>query len=307
MDDYALSIGKFIEELSLEALFLPEEETLLTRADINRPGLPLAGYFEYFDPARIQILGLVETYYLQTLDEPTRKARIYDFVGRRPVCIIFARSIEPDPEFLEAAQLYEVPVLRSERSTSELDAAVVSVLSVALAPRMTQHGVLVEIYGEGVLILGDSGVGKSEAAIELVKRGHRLIADDAVEIKRVSDRTLVGSAPAMIKHYIELRGIGIIDVRRIFGMGAVKDTEKIDLIVKLENWVQGKQYERLGMDTEFTTLMGLEIPSLTIPVKPGRNLAVIMEIAAMNHRQKKMGYNTALELEQKIMEQAKNS
>lgn len=301
---YSLPLQKFVKELSLEVLFMPDDPAELTRADINRPGLPLAGYYEYFDPSRIQILGFVETYYLQTLSEEQRKARIYDFVSRRPVCMVFARSIEPDPAFLEAAQVYDVPVLRSERTTSTLDAAVVSHLSVSLAPRMTQHGVLVEIYGEGVLILGDSGVGKSEAAIELVKRGHRLIADDAVEIKRVSDKTLVGSAPELIKHYVELRGIGIIDVRRIFGMGAVKESERIDLIVKLENWVQGKLYDRLGMDTEYTELMGLSIPSLTIPVRPGRNLAVIMEIAAMNHRQKKMGFNTAMEIERRILEQS---
>ncbi|MCI8590074.1 MAG: HPr(Ser) kinase/phosphatase [Clostridiales bacterium] len=301
---YTLPLQKVVQELALEVLYMPEDPMEVTRSDINRPGLPLAGYYEYFDPSRIQILGLMETYYLQTLPEEQKKARIYDFISRRPVCVVFARSIEPAPEFLEAAQVYEVPILRSERTTSNLDAAVVSYLSVALAPRITQHGVLVEVYGEGMLILGDSGVGKSEAAIELVKRGHRLIADDAVEIKRVSDKTLVGSAPELIKHYVELRGIGIIDVRRIFGMGAVKESERIDLIIKLENWVQGKLYDRLGMDTEYTDLMGLSIPTLTIPVRPGRNLAVIMEIAAMNHRQKKMGYNTALEIEKRILEQS---
>ncbi|MCI8331556.1 MAG: HPr(Ser) kinase/phosphatase [Clostridiales bacterium] len=304
IETHTLPLQKIVQELALEVLYMPEEPLEVTRSDINRPGLPLAGYYEYFDPSRIQILGLMETYYLQTLPEEQKKARIYDFISRRPVCIIFARNIEPAPEFLEAAQVYEVPILRSERTTSTLDAAVVSYLSVALAPRITQHGVLVEVYGEGMLILGDSGVGKSEAAIELVKRGHRLIADDAVEIKRVSDKTLVGSAPELIKHYVELRGIGIIDVRRIFGMGAVKESERIDLIIKLENWVQGKMYDRLGMDTEYTDLMGLSIPTLTIPVRPGRNLAVIMEIAAMNHRQKKMGYNTALEIEKRILEQS---
>ena len=300
---YTMPLEKFSRDMGLNEIYMPEGKVELSRSDINRPGLPLAGFFEYFDPTRIQILGLVETYYLENLDEQTRKKRITDFIGHKPVCVIFARGIVPDPTFIEAAKEYGVPLLGSERGTSELDAAVVGTLSVALAPRMTQHGVLVEIYGEGVLIIGDSGVGKSEAAIELVKRGHRLIADDAVEIKRVSDKTLVGSAPELTKHYIELRGIGIVDVRRIFGMGAIKDTEKIDLIVRLENWQEGKTYERMGMDTEYTTLMGLEIPSLTIPVKPGRNLAIIMEIAAMNHRQKKMGYNTALELEQKIMSQ----
>lgn len=302
--DYALKLSELVEELNLEVLYMPDEDVSIVRSDITRPGLPLTGYLNLFDPARVQILGLVEYSYLNELDEETRRAHIFDYMSCRPVCVIFARNLEPDPAFLEAAQLYDIPLLRSPRSTSALDAAVVSKLTVALAPRTTKHGVLVEVYGEGILIMGDSGVGKSEAAIELVKRGHRLIADDAVEIKRVSDRTLVGSAPSLIKHYIELRGIGIVDVRRIFGIGAVKETEKIDLIIKLENWVQGKQYERLGMETEYTELMGLKIPSLTIPVKPGRNLAIIMETAAMDHRQKRMGYNTALELEKKLMENA---
>ncbi len=304
MDEYAVPLSKLAEELLLDVMYMPEDEVEIVRADITRPGLPLSGYLDFFDPARVQILGLVEYNYLKELDEEVRKARIFDYMSRRPVCVIFARNLEPDPAFLEAARLYDIPLLRSPRATSALDAAVVGNLTVALAPRTTQHGVLVEVYGEGILIMGDSGVGKSEAAIELVKRGHRLIADDAVEIKRVSDKTLVGSAPSLIKHYIELRGSGIVDVRRIFGIGAVKETEKIDLIVKLENWVQGKQYERLGMETEYTELMGLKIPSLTIPVKPGRNLAIIMEIAAMDHRQKRMGYNTAQELEQKLMENA---
>ena len=303
-DSYCLALEKFIKELNLDVIYMPEGEHILTRADIGRPGLALAGYFDYFEPARAQIFGFVETHYLRGLDDDTRSGRIYDFMEKRPACVILARGLEPDPAFIDAAELYEVPILGSDRTTSAVSAAAISALSVALAPRMTQHGVLVEIYGEGVLIIGDSGVGKSEAAIELVKRGHRLIADDAVDIKRVSDRTLVGSAPELIKHYIELRGIGIIDVRRIFGMGAVKDTEKIDLVIKLENWEKGKHYERMGLETEHTTLMGIDIPSLTIPVRPGRNLAIIVEIAAMNHRQRKMGYNTALELENKICAQA---
>ena len=304
METYSVPLKQLVKELNLEILYMPDTEVDVVRTDITRPGLPLSGYLDLFDPARIQILGLVEYTYLKELDSETRRARIFDYMSRRPVCLIFARNLDVDPAFSEAAELYEVPLLRSARTTSALDAAVVGNLTVALAPRTTQHGVLVEVYGEGILIMGDSGVGKSETAIELVKRGHRLIADDAVEIKRVSDKTLVGTAPSLIKHYIELRGIGIVDVRRIFGIGAVKETEKIDLVVKLENWVQGKHYERLGMDTEYTELMGLKIPSLTIPVKPGRNLAIIMEIAAMDHRQKRMGYNTALELEQKLLENA---
>lgn len=300
----SFTVKELIDELTLETLYMPSECARIVRSDITRPGLPLTGFFDSFDPTRLQIIGLAETKYLNTLDGGERQKHIFDYMEKKPICVIFSRSLEPDPAFYESAKKYGVPLLRSSRATSALDAAIVGILSVALAPSMTQHGVLVEIYGEGVLIIGDSGIGKSETAIELVKRGHRLIADDAVEIRRVSDKTLVGYAPKLIKHYIELRGIGIVDVRRIFGMGAVKETEKIDLIIKLELWESGKQYERLGMDDEYTNLMGINVSSITVPVKPGRNLAVILEIAAMNNRQKKMGYNTALELEKKIMEQA---
>lgn len=304
MDGTSFTVKELIEELALETLYVPGECARIVRSDITRPGLPLTGFFDSFDATRLQIIGLAETKYLNTLDNEERQKHIFDYMEKKPVCVIFSRNLEPDPAFYESAKKYGVPLLRSSRATSALDAAIVGILSVALAPSMSQHGVLVEIYGEGVLIIGDSGIGKSETAIELVKRGHRLIADDAVEIRRVSDKTLVGYAPKLIKHYIELRGIGIVDVRRIFGMGAVKETEKIDLIIKLELWERGKQYERLGMDDEYTNLMGIDIPSITVPVKPGRNLAVILEIAAMNNRQKKMGYNTALELEKKIMERA---
>ncbi len=305
--EISITVNELMKELPLETLYMPNECARIVRSDITRPGLPLTGFFDSFDATRIQIIGLAETKYLNTLNNEERRKHIFDYMEKKPVCVVFSRNIEPDPAFFDAAKEYGVPLLRSSRATSALDAAIVGVLSVALAPSMTQHGVLVEIYGEGVLIIGDSGIGKSETAIELVKRGHRLIADDAVEIKRVSDKTLVGYAPKLIKHYIELRGIGIVDVRRIFGMGAVKETEKIDLVIKLELWERGKQYERLGMDEEYTNIMGIDVSSITIPVKPGRNLAVILEIAAMNHRQKKMGYNTALELEKKIMESASES
>ena len=305
--EISITVNELMKELPLETLYMPNECARIVRSDITRPGLPLTGFFDSFDATRIQIIGLAETKYLNTLNNEERRKHILDYMEKKPVCVVFSRNLEPDPAFFDAAKEYGVPLLRSSRATSALDAAIVGVLSVALAPSMTQHGVLVEIYGEGVLIIGDSGIGKSETAIELVKRGHRLIADDAVEIKRVSDKTLVGYAPKLIKHYIELRGIGIVDVRRIFGMGAVKETEKIDLVIKLELWEKGKQYERLGMDEEYTNIMGIDVSSITIPVKPGRNLAVILEIAAMNHRQKKMGYNTALELEKKIMESASES
>jgi HPr kinase/phosphorylase len=237
------------------------------------------------------------------LDEKTRDRAIYTLLEKRPVCVIWCHDREPFQSAEKYALDFGVPMLSTEKDTSYFMASLISELNLALADRMTRHGVLVEVYGEGVLLLGDSGVGKSETAIDLVKRGHRLIADDAVELKRVSDKTLLGSAPEMIRHYVELRGIGVVDVCRLFGMGAVKDTEKIDLIINLEPWEQGKFYERLGMDTEYTELMGIRIPSVTIPVRPGRNLALIIEIATMNMRQKLMGFNTAEELNEKLMKQ----
>ena len=220
-----------------------------------------------------------------------------------PIAVIVCAGLDPLPEISEQAQRNCVPLLTAQEKTTELMAALIASLNLHLAPRITRHGVLVEVYGEGLLLLGDSGVGKSETAIELVKRGHRLIADDAVEIKRVSAKSLVGSSPEIIRHYMELRGIGIVDIRRIFGMGAVKNTEKIDLVIKLEPWIQGKMYDRLGLDTEMIDILGIQVPSITIPVKPGRNLAIILEIAAMNNRQKKMGYNTAEEFQKKLMGQ----
>ena len=227
---------------------------------------------------------------------------IFDrFFSTDPVAVVFSTSLPVSGTIIESADRFGVPLLRTSSKTSEFMAALIGSLSVSLAPRITRHGVLVEVYGEGILILGDSGVGKSETAIELVKRGHRLIADDAVEIKKVSAKSLVGSAPELIRHYVELRGIGIVDVKRIFGMGAVKDTEKIDMIINLEQWVQGKMYDRFGLESEYTDIMGIKIPTTVIPVRPGRNLAVILEIAAMNNRQKKMGYDTAKEFNERLM------
>lgn len=228
-------------------------------------------------------------------------------MSKHIAALVVTSGLDVFDEFIVASEKYGTPVLRTNDTTSNFMGGLIASLNVSLAERMTRHGVFVECYGEGILMLGDSGIGKSETAIELVKRGHRLIADDAVEIKKVSAKTLVGSAPELIRHYIELRGIGIVDVRRIFGMGAVKLTEKIDLIINLEPWQQGKFYERVGLDSEYTNLMGIDIPSITVPVKPGRNLAVIIEIAAMNHRQKKMGYNTAVEFNKKLMGQFDDS
>ena len=301
---YSIKLSEVASTYNLEAIYVPDNysDILVFRSDLSRPGLPLAGFFSDFENERIQLIGNMESNYLLSLDPVQRKESLKKFFSYSVKAVIVTNSIEIIPDILEEAKNSCTPLFKSSLPTSALMAAVTSGLSVSLAERITQHGVLVEVYGEGVLILGDSGIGKSETAIELVKRGHRLIADDAVEIKKVSAITLVGSAPELIRHYIELRGIGIVDVRRIFGMGSVKDSEKIDLIINFENWVQGKQYDRFGLDSESTDILGIKIPSITVPVKPGRNLAVIIEIAAMNHRQKKMGYNTAEEFEKRLLE-----
>ena len=303
--EYTIPLSKIVEEFSLEKVTVPAnyEEIQIETPEVNRPGLALTGFYEIFERSRISIIGNAEHRYLQGLEENDRKKKIKDYVDARPVAIILTQGIEVFPEMVEEATKIGVPVFASKERTSPLMAALISSLNTHLAPRITRHGVLVEVYGEGLLLVGDSGVGKSETAIELVKRGHRLIADDAVEIKRVSAKTLVGSAPDIIRHYVELRGIGIIDVRRIFGMGAVKETEKIDLVINLENWIEGKMYDRLGLDEEKVNILGNQVPSITIPVKPGRNLAIILEIAAMNNRQKKMGYNTAEEFNKRLLEQ----
>jgi len=300
---YTVALKELIKEFNLNEVYVPEHigDILVNSADINRPGLPLSGFFMHFNPTHMQVIGRTEHKYLQQLSLEKRKESLENFFAAGPVCCIVAHDLDAFDEMIEAAQKYKIPLLSTKEKTSSFMAALISTLNVKLAPRITRHGVLVEVYGEGILILGDSGVGKSETAVELVKRGHRLIADDAVEIKKVSAKTLVGSAPELIRHYIELRGIGIVDVRRIFGMGAVKLTENINLIINLEQWVQGKFYDRLGMDTEYTDIMGINVPSITIPVKPGRNLAIIIEIAAMNNRQKKMGYDTVAEFNKKLM------
>lgn len=254
------------------------------------------GFYEYFSSARIQIIGKMEFAYLSTIDEKTRYERIDMLFAQRIPALIISRELPYFPEMVELAKKYEIPLLRSKESTSSFMAALIAFLNLHLAPRITRHGVLIEVYGEGMLILGESGVGKSETAVELIKRGHRLVADDAVEIRKVSNISLVGSSPENIRHFLEIRGIGIVNARRLFGMGAVKVTEKIDMIVELEPWDSEKVYDRMGVDSEFTSILGVKIPCNTIPVKPGRNLAVILEVAAMNNRQKKMGYNAAQEL-----------
>ncbi len=303
---YSIKLSEIASKYKLEVVFVPEnyDEILVNRSDLSRPGLPFTGFYDNFESERLQLIGNMEHSYLASLTSEQRRASLKKFFSYNVKALIVTTSLHIFPELLEEAKASNTPLFTTGSETSEFMAAATSGLNVSLAERITQHGVLVEVYGEGVLILGDSGIGKSETAIELVKRGHRLIADDAVEIKKVSAITLVGSAPDLIKHYVELRGIGIVDVRRIFGMGSVKESEKIDLIINFENWVQGKMYDRFGLDSEFTEILGINIPSITVPVKPGRNLAVIIEIAAMNHRQKKMGFNTAAEFEKRLKEQA---
>lgn len=295
---FSVTVGEMAEQLKMEMIYKPDdfEKRVVTENDCNRPGLQLMGFYEYFNAERVQICGNMEFAYLATLDEKTRYDRIDALFATKIPLFIVARGHELYPEMTEIAKKYGVPIARTQESTTAFIAALIGYLNVELAPRITRHGVLIEVYGEGILIVGESGVGKSETAIELVKRGHRLVADDAVEIRKTSNRTLVGSSPENIRHFLELRGIGIINTRRLFGMGSVKVSEKIDLIVELEPWDKNKIYDRMGVDSEYANILGIKIPSLTIPIKPGRNLAVILEVAAMNNRQKKMGYNAASEL-----------
>ena len=300
---FTIPVTKMIEEFELEIIYEASDmdSILIGTSDINRPGLQMAGFFDYFDDQRIQVMGKVEFTYLEQFGTDEREKRLDTFFAHPFPVLVITRGQQVLPEMIELAEKYGRTLLRTELGTSEFMSALIRYLNVQIAPRRTRHGVLVEVYGEGILIMGESGVGKSETAIELVKRGHRLVADDAVEIKRVSDKTLVGTSPEIIRHFVELRGIGIIDVKEIFGIGAVKDTESIDMIIHLEPWVDGRNYDRLGMVDEYTNIMGINIPSLTIPVKLGRNLAVIVEVAAMNNRQKRMGYNAAVELNNRLL------
>ena len=302
---YRISLSVLIKEHKLEEVYLPApaKDISIYNPEVDRPALALSGFYEMFEASRIQLIGQAEHTYLDMMEPEDRRDRLDQYMHARPITVIVTTGLDVYPEMIEAAKREGVPILRTQEKTSPMMAALIASLNKHLAPRITRHGVLVEVYGEGLLLLGDSGVGKSETAIELVKRGHRLIADDAVEIKRVSAITLIGSAPEIIRHYVELRGIGIIDVRRLFGMGAVKDTERIDLVINMEPWVQGKMYDRLGLDDQTVDILGIKIPSITVPVRPGRNLAIILEIAAMNNRQKKMGYNTAEEFNKRLMSQ----
>ena len=305
MDElYFVTMEKIIEQFSLEGIYLPDlpENIKISCTSVNRPGLLFVGFYDHYEQSRLQIIGKVENLFLQRLDPEERHKRLEDFFRATPAGVIVTTNLEISDEMIALAEEHKVPLLRTSKTTSEFMAALIAFLNIELGPRITRHGVLVEVYGEGILLLGDSGVGKSETAIELLKRGHRLIADDAVEIKKTSATTLVGRAPEIIKHYVELRGIGIVDVRRLFGMGSVKESERIDLVINLEPWQEDKMYDRLGLDEETTDILGIKVPSIVIPVRPGRNLSVVVEVAAMNNRQKKMGYNTAAEFSKRLME-----
>ena len=302
--EYSVPLKTLIEEFKLETLYIPEGRKIkISQPEVNRPGLALSGFFEFFDHNRIQLLGNAEHQYIASLSKKERLYRLEQFAVHHPPVIIITTSLSVFDEIWMVVKKYGIALLRTKETTSVFQAALIASLNIHLAPRITRHGVFVEVYGEGILILGESGIGKSETAIELVKRGHRLIADDAVEIKRVSAKTLVGTAPEIIRYFVELRGIGIVDIRRLFGMGSVKASEKVDMIIKFEHWDKNKIYDRIGLEQETTDILGIEVPTTTIPVRPGRNLSIILEIAAMNNRQRKMGYNTAEEFNQRMMEQ----
>lgn len=300
----SVKLEKIIEKMKLEN-FTPEldiSKIKITQSEINRPALQMAGYFEHFEATRIQVVGFVEYSYINGLPE-ARKKEIYTRLLSCDIpAMIFCRELKPDDLFLQMAVEHEVPVLMTKKATSAFMAEIIRWLNVELAPCISIHGVLVDVFGEGVLITGESGIGKSEAALELIKRGHRLVTDDAVEIRKVSDDTLVGSAPDITKHFIELRGIGIVDVKTLYGVASVKDTQSIDLVIHVEDWNKEKEYDRLGLEEEYVEYLGNKVVCHNIPIRPGRNLAVICESAAINHRQKKMGYNAAQELYRRVQE-----
>ena len=295
MSAFSVSLQQIIDQFKLIPVTENERisDIMITTADVNRPGLQLTGFLEFFGFNRIQVMGNAEMAYLRSLTESERRKRLDAIFEKRFPCMVVAHKLEIFPEMAESSGKYHIPILRTMDETSAFISGLFRYLNVHLAPRITIHGVLVEVYGEGILIQGESGVGKSETALEIVKRGHRLIADDLVEIRRVSDTTLLGAAPDIIRHFIEIRGIGLLDVKNLYGVGSVKMQENVNLVIKLELWDRMKNYERIGIDEEFTDILGIRVPSHTIPVRPGRNLAIIVEVAAMNYRQKEMGYNAA--------------
>lgn len=302
IDTYSVPLSQLVKEFHLEITYASTDfaSIRITVEDVARPGLQLAGFFDHYEPMRLQVMGNVEMSYVTKLP-PGERSAIFDrlFSYKFPALII-ARGIPPHEEMLQMAKKHNITILRSAEATSAIVSTIITYLKAALAPRITRHGVLVEVYGEGILLIGDSGIGKSEAAVELLKRGHRLIADDAVEIRKISTNSLVGTAPELIRNYIELRGIGIINVAKLYGMGAVKLENEINLVVNIVAWNTQEVYDRLGLDDQYTDILGVKVPMNTIPITPGRNLAVILEVAAMNNRQKKMGYNAALEFTEQI-------
>ena len=302
VDTYSVPLKQLVEEFHLEVAYAATDYELIriTVEDVARPGLQLAGYFDHFEPMRLQVMGNVEMSYISKLTEAERAIVFDRFFAYKFPALLIARNMPPDPKCLEMARKHNITLLRSREATSTIVSAIITYLKGELAPRITRHGVLMEVYGEGLLLTGESGIGKSEAAVELLKRGHRLIADDAVEIRKISGSSLIGTAPELIRNYIELRGIGIINVAKLFGMGAVKAENQIDLVVNIVPWNTQEVYDRLGLEDQSMELLGVNIPMNTIPITPGRNLAVILEVAAMNNRQRKMGYNAALEFTEQI-------
>ena len=299
---YGVTITELIDKMKMRNV-LPDIDTdkvVLSHPDVNRPALQLTGFFDHFDRERVQIIGYVEQAYINTLPREVRVERYDKLLSSEIPCVVYSRGQEPDEDMQDLCLHYQVPLMVSDKSTSDLMAEVIRWLKVKLAPCISIHGVLVDVFGEGVLIMGESGIGKSEAALELIKRGHRLVSDDVVEIRKVSDATLVGSAPDITKHFIELRGIGIIDVKSLYGVESVKDTQNIDMVIKLEDWDKDKEYDRLGLEDQYTEFLGNRVVCHSIPVRPGRNLAIIVESAAVNYRQKKMGYNAAQELYNRV-------
>ncbi|MBR7082261.1 MAG: HPr(Ser) kinase/phosphatase [Oscillospiraceae bacterium] len=302
MEQYNVKLSTLCDQMKFQIVrkSVDYDDLKIYSTVINRPGIQLAGFYDLFDNNRLQLIGKIETAYLERFPPEVRRSKFEMLFSKKIPAIVICHDVEMLPECVEMAEKYDITVFKTNRDTSELLAAMIIYLKDCLAPRITRHGVFVEVYGEGILMLGESGVGKSEAAIELLKRGHRLIADDAVEIKKIGSSSLVGSAAEHIRYYMELRGIGIIDVRRIFGTGSVKISEKIDLVVNLEAWKDDLTYDRLGIEQQYTDILGVSVPFLSIPVKPGRNLAVILEVAAMNNRQKKMGFNAAREFTEQL-------
>lgn len=296
-DIYAVALSDVVQQMQLTVEFASTDydQVRLTVADVSRPGIQLKGYYEHFQPQRMLVLGNVEMSYLTTLSSEERLTVLDQLLSYGSPALLVTRNLQPHPECLQMAKKHNITLLRSQDATSSVIADIIIYLRDALAPRITRHGVLMEVYGEGILLTGESGMGKSETAVELLKRGHRLIADDAVEIRKISANTLIGSAPAVVRNFVELRGIGIINVAKIFGMGAVKTENQIDLVVDIVKWNSQENYDRLGIDVRYTEILGVKIPTNTIPITPGRNLAIILEVAAMNNRQRKTGYNAALD------------